>query len=123
MNALVVDALVWLGVAGLLAIGLLALADPIRLSALYGVAVRDRDALVFVRAAGARDVLLGAVLAFAQARASAATVAAVCAACASLAVADLLLCWFHARGFRRELAAHAAGVVGFAILALLVAQR
>jgi hypothetical protein len=50
-------------VASLVAVGSVALAAPRRSAALYGIVLDDARALAFIRAMGARDLVIGALLA------------------------------------------------------------
>lgn len=121
---MIVDALIWLAVAGLTGIGVGAVLAPVMLSRLYGAAVDDPNAIVFVRAAGIRDVLLAGVLAFAQARAFAPVVHVALAAGGLLALGDFGLT-LQAAGWhvRREHLTHLGGFVGFAIIAFLAMRQ
>lgn len=83
---------------------------PNALSQLYGAPVSEANAIAFVRAAGARDILIAGILAFAQSRDIASVVTLTLAAGALLALTDFAL--------SRHLS-HAVGVVGFAILTYL----
>ncbi len=111
---MIVDVLIWLAVAGLLGIGVAAMIVPSALSQLFGAPVTEPNAIVFVRAAGARDILIGAILAYAHARDIPTIVTVTLAAGALLALTDFAL--------TRHLS-HAVGVVGFAILTYLSIVR
>jgi hypothetical protein len=116
----IVPILVWLAVAGLAGIGAAAILVPRVLSQLYGAPVSETNAIAFVRAAGVRDVLLAAILAFAKAEGFAQVVTVTCAAGALLAAADFVLTLGAANGrLRREHLSHVGGFAGFALIAVL----
>jgi len=116
----ILGALIWLAVAGLVAIGAGAILAPVALSRLYGAPVTAPSAIVYVRAAGVRDVLIAIVLAVAQMHGSAPVVTAALAAGALLALADFVLTLGAAgRRFRPEHLSHLAGFAGFAVLVYL----
>ena len=121
---MIVDALVWLAVAGLTAIGAGAIFAPVALSRLYGAPVVETNAIVYVRAAGVRDVLLAVALAYAEGSGFYAVATVLLALGAVLALADLILT-LAAVGWhvRREHLAHVGGFVGFAALVYLSMQR
>ena len=110
-----------LAALGLLAVGILALVSPRRLSRSYGVEVTDRASFVWVRATGARDILLGIVLG-ATALLDATTLLLIaCAAGFVLSLVDLTLAMTFARRLRGEHGAHIVGAIAFlAIVALIL---
>lgn len=117
---MILAALIWLAVAGLTGIGAGAIFAPVALSRLYGAPVTEPRAIVYVRAAGVRDVLIAVVLAAAQTYGSAPVVTTVLAAGAVLALADLVLTLgVDGRRFRAEHLSHLAGFAGFAVLVYL----
>jgi len=118
------DALVWLAVAGLTGIGAAAIFAPVALSRLYGAPVSETNAIVYVRAAGVRDVLLALALAYAEGSYFYMVATVVLALGALLALADLGLT-LGAAGWhlRRGHLAHVGGFVGFAILVFLSMRR
>lgn len=88
---MIVSALSWCAVAGLLGLGTLSLPFPALLSRAYGVAAEDPVALLYVQATGARDLVLGLVLAWALASGLTAAAGAVMLSLALLAAIDLTL--------------------------------
>lgn len=109
-------ALCALGAAGLLILGGLALVAPERLAQSYGVPVHDRSALAFVRAAGTRDLIIGALLATNVYLQSLLMLAIICGCGVVLALADFLIAFSTAREWRSQLSAHIGGAIGFAAL-------
>jgi hypothetical protein len=109
-----------LAAVGLLSVGALALIAPRRLSRSYGAAAADRAAIVYVRATGARDIIIGSIFAVALVRNDWVMLASLCAAGLILSLADLAIAVSFARRFRSEHLAHAGGAVGFAIIIALL---
>ncbi len=107
---MIVGILVWVAVAGLVGIGIAALVAPGTLSRLFGAPVAEANAIAFVRAAGARDILIAVILAYAHTRDITSVVTVTLAAGALLALTDYLL---------TRHPAHIVGVVVFAILTYL----
>jgi hypothetical protein len=117
-----------LAVLGLLGIGVGAIVAPAFSSGQYGIVVADARALAYLRAMGARDLVLGIVLALVMALGSSALLAASVAACALVAVVDFAVVAADprpatppavARGL--SLTLHAGGAIGLLAAALLVA--
>jgi hypothetical protein len=118
------DLPVWLcalAAIALLAVGTLALAVPNVLSRSYGVPARDPVALAYVRATGARDVIIGAVLAANVYLQDALVLLILAAAGLLLSLADFAIAFAFARGFRSEHLAHLIGAVGFIVIIALLA--
>ena len=111
-----------LAAVGLLAVGVLALLSPTRLSRSYGVEVHDRAALVWVRAAGVRDIILGVMLAISAYLDDTAIVMALCAGGLVLSLADFTLALTFARRIRSEHGAHIGGAIAFIVIIALFAQ-
>jgi hypothetical protein len=122
-------ALCGLAVLGLLAIGVGAIVAPAFSSGQYGIVVADARALAYLRAMGARDLVLGIVLALVMALGSTALLAASVAACALVAIVDFAVVAADprpasappamARGL--SLTLHAGGAVGLLAAAVLLA--
>lgn len=114
---------------GLLAIGLGAIVAPAFSSEQYGIVVGDARALAYLRAMGARDLVLGIVLALLMALGSSALLAASVAACALIAIVDFAVVFADPRpatppaGVPRgvSLTLHAGGAIGLLAAAVLVA--
>ncbi len=89
----------------------------------YGIASDDPEALAYVRACGARDLVLGALLALALANGERRQLGATLGCCALVGLADFLIVR-RAQGSepRPAVALHAAGCAGCALVALLVVQ-
>ncbi|HTX58957.1 MAG TPA: DUF4267 domain-containing protein [Verrucomicrobiae bacterium] len=97
--------------------GLVALLFPKPMSHAYGAPVEGEAGYGFVRASGVRDLLIGAVLAFAVATRDVPMIAVFAGAGLALAVADFVIA-YHAGGRRLHLAhaVHAAGAVAFVLM-------
>lgn len=104
----------------LIAVGALASVLPERLSRSYGVPVAQPPALAYVRATGARDLTIGAVFAANVYLHDALVLFVLAIAGIALSLADFVIAFTFARGFRSEQFAHAAGVAGFAVIAALL---
>ena len=119
MTALTI-VLALLAAIGFLAIGAAALFNPAVLSHLYGTYVHEPNGRAFVRAAGARDIAFGVLLAvfsFGDAHALVATLLAG----AAIAAADFLIVLRANRRFERgPLLGHLAGLISLASLATFV---
>lgn len=111
-----------LAAIGLIAVGALALVSPRRLARSYGVGVTDAPSFVYVRATGARDLILGIVFAAATYRGDPVALLFLCALGLLLSLADFTLAFTFARSFRSELAAHIGGAIGFIIIIALLLQ-
>lgn len=119
------------GVAALslLGIGTGAIVAPAFSSGQYGIVVADARAHAYLRAMGARDLVLGIVLALLMALGSSALLAASVAACALVAIVDFAVVFADHRpaaaptGVPRglSLTMHAGGAIGLLAAALLVA--
>lgn len=104
---------------GLLATGALGLLFPQTLSKGFGVTVRDPGALAYVRAAAARDVVIGAMVFHAALRKRRKALIIAAAGCAALSNADLVNAYVTGgRIARAEHALHLAGAGLF--IAILV---
>jgi hypothetical protein len=118
-----------LAALGLLGIGIGAIVAPAFSSGQYGIVVADSRALAYLRAMGARDLVLGIVLALLMAMGSSALLAASVAACALVAIVDFAVVLADHRpatappGVPRglSLTLHAGGAIGLLATALLVA--
>ncbi len=107
----------------LLGIGVLALLDPARLAAAYGLPVSGGPALGFVRATGARDAILAAAIVATALRHDRVELAIFAALGLLLSTFDLAIAYAHRRRLRRELLAHVGGIIGFsAILIVLMLE-
>lgn len=119
------------GVAALslLGIGIGAIVAPAFSSGQYGIVVADARALAYLRAMGARDLVLGIVLALLMVLGSSALLAASVAACALVAIVDFAVVFADRRpatappGASRGvcLTLHAGGAIGLLAAAVLVA--
>ena len=109
-----------LAAIALASIGVLALIAPERLARSYGIEVHERAALAFVRATGARDVLIGLILAGAAYLQDAIVLAGLCIVGVLLSLADFAIAFTFARRFRSEHLAHIGGAVGFALITALL---
>ncbi len=112
--------LCFLAALGLVGVGALALFSPRRLARSYGVEVRDRASLVWVRATGIRDVALGVILAYITFHQSLEEILALCVIGFVLAIADFLLAVTFAQRLRSEHVAHLGGAVAFLIIIILL---
>jgi hypothetical protein len=112
--------LCYLAAPGLVAVGVLALVSPRRLSRSYGVEVRDRASLVWVRATGIRDVAFGLVLAYIAFHQDFIEVLFLCVLGFVLAVADFFLAITFARRLRSEHGAHLGGAIAFLVIIILL---
>ena len=119
MTALTI-VLALLAAIGFLAIGGAALFNPAELSHLYGTYVHEPNGRAFVRAAGARDIAFGVLLAvfsFGDAHALVATLLAG----AAIAAADFIIVLRANRRFERgPLLGHLAGLISLVALATFV---
>lgn len=111
-----------LAAIGLLAIGVLALISPQRLSRSYGVEVNESPSFVWVRATGARDIVLGALLAAATIVDDTTLLLVLCAAGLVLSLTDFTLAFAFARRLRSEHGAHLAGAIAFVVVIVLIVQ-
>lgn len=112
-----------LAAAGLLAVGILALLLPQRLSRSYGVPVKGAPAIDWVRATGARDTALGLIFASAVYLRDHRTLLILCLAGLALSLADFAIAFGAAnKRVRSEHGAHIGGAIGFAVLVILLAQ-
>lgn len=109
-----------LAAIGLLAVGALAIIAPMRLARSYGVGVDTPEALVYVRATGARDFILGLILAAAAYRGELPPLIYLCALGVLLSLADFALAFAFARRFRSEHLAHLGGAAGFLVIIALL---
>ena len=117
-------ALCGLAAIGLLSIGTLALVSPERLSRSYGIPVQDPAGLAFVRATGARDLLIGLIFATGVYFQDALQLLILCAIGVLLSAADFTIAFFsNGRTMRSEYAAHIGGAVAFAVLIALLARQ
>ncbi len=115
--------LCYLAAFALLVIGVLALIAPATLSQSYGVAVDDAKAFVYVRATGARDCLFGLILIASAYLGDVLQLMIICSVGLMLSLADLLIAFFGSgRRMKPELLAHLAGIVGFGIILVLLAE-
>ena len=105
---------------GLVAVGALALFSPRRLARSYGVEVRDRASLVWVRAAGVRDAALGLILAYFAFRQDFIEILFLCVIGFVLAMADFVLAVSFARRLRSEHGAHLGGAAAFLVIIVLL---
>lgn len=108
--------------AGLVAVGGLGIAFPTPLAQSFGVPLRERAAVVFVRAAGVRDLALGAVLLAASLRGAGDVLLVGVIACLVISLADFANAFFGGdRVLHRQHVVHIGGAALFAaILALLL---
>lgn len=107
---------------GLLGVGILAIVLPRKLSRSYGVEVSDRAAFVWVRATGARDIILGVILGITALVDATTLLLAVCAAGFVLSLVDLTLAITFARRLRSEHGAHIGGAIVFLVVVALILQ-
>lgn len=108
--------------AGLVAVGGLGVAFPTPLAQSFGMPLRDKAAVVFVRATGVRDLALGAVLLAASLRGAGDVLLVGVIACLVISLADFANAFFGAdRVLHRQHVVHIGGAALFAaILALLL---
>lgn len=114
---------------GLLGIGMGAIVAPAFSSGQYGIVVADARALAYLRAMGARDLVLGIVLVLLMALGSSALLAASVAACALVAIVDFAVVFADRRpataqpGMPRSLSLtlHAGGAIGLLAASVMVA--
>lgn len=111
-----------LAALGLLAVGILALLSPRRLARSYGVEVRDAASFVWVRATGARDIILGIVLGVATLVDETTMLVVLCGAGIALSLADFLLAMTFAKRLRAEHGAHLGGAIAFLVILVLLLQ-
>jgi hypothetical protein len=109
-----------LAAVGLVAVGALALFSPRRLARSYGVEVRDRASLVWVRATGVRDAGLGLILAYIAYHQEFIEILFICAVGFVLAITDFLLAVTFARRLRSEHGAHLGGAIAFLVIIVLL---
>jgi hypothetical protein len=109
-----------LAAAGLVVVGILALVTPKRLSRSYGVPVKEAGAIVYVRAVGARDLMLGVILASNVYLKDSVVLIVICAAGLLLSLADFFFALTAAQRLRSEHGAHLGGAIGFAVLLALL---
>ena len=113
-------ALCALGAAGLLMVGGLGLIAPARLAQSYGVPATHPIAIPFVRAAAARDVVLGLITGANVYLRDLHILAVIFACGVLLALADFLIVYITMREWRSQLISHIGGAAGFAALLALV---
>lgn len=114
-------ALCALAAAGLVAIGTLALLSPQRLARTYGITVTAREGLAYVRATGARDVIIGALFGVSVYLQDTLSLLLFCGAGLLLSLADFCIAFFMGgRRFRSELGAHLGGALAFIVLLALL---
>jgi len=107
---------------GLFTTGTLGLLFPRTLSKGFGITVRDPGALAYVRAAAARDVVIGAMVFHAAARKRRKALIIAAAGCAALSNADLVNAYVTGgRTARAEHAVHLAGAAIFIAILLSLA--
>jgi hypothetical protein len=106
--------------AALILIGLWALIDPRGMSSAYGLPAEGTHAHGFARATGIRDLIIGAVLAFAVALHDLPFIAVLGVAGIVLSIADFGIA-YHGNGRRlhRTHASHAAGFIAFILIATM----
>lgn len=113
-----------LGAIALGALGIGAILAPAAMTRGYGVPSDDSGALDFVRAVGARDIVLGAIVGAVLFGGERKTLAATMLCCSLVGLADFLI----VRNARHEeaavaLAIHTSGFAGCSVVALLVLQE
>ncbi|MDP9024931.1 MAG: DUF4267 domain-containing protein, partial [Candidatus Eremiobacteraeota bacterium] len=102
---------------------ILALLAPMRLARSYGVPVRDAAATAFVRATGARDIILGSIFAVNVYLRDPRMLLVLCIAGLSLSLTDFTIAFLHAgKTIRSEQGAHIGGAIGFIVLIVLLAH-
>ena len=111
-----------LAAVGLIAVGSLALVSPSRLARSYGVGVDEKASHVYVRATGARDLIIGIVFAAAAYQGEPVELLFVCVLGLALSVVDFSLAFAFTRRMRSELGAHLGGAVGFIVIIVLLLQ-
>lgn len=111
----------WCAVAALAAIGITAIAAPRFLSKNYGVPLFSEPELAWVRAAGARDIVLALFLAIALWGAAYELAGAFCGVAAALASFDCGIVIFANRGkVAPSILSHIAGALFFSACFLLL---
>jgi len=104
-----------------LALGVGAIAAPGPSAGGYGIPSEDAAALAYVRATGARDVVLGVLVAIFLVLGKHRTVGVIVGVCALAAVADFLIVAAARRpGAERNLAIHGGGAAGCALVSALL---
>jgi Domain of unknown function (DUF4267) len=118
-DAMIARPLAGVGAVCVLGIGAAALVWPQRSTSTYGIPADDEDTLAYVRAAAARDLVMGLFILRAALADDRKAMEAGLAACIIAPAADLILAR-ERRGNIPQLAIHGAGVVGiFAVWALV----
>ncbi len=101
-------------------VGAAALYAPAVLSHLYGLYTHERNGRGFVRATGARDLVLGGLLAYFAFSGQTGGTLALLIGGTALALADFAIVWRSNGRFERVLYVHLAGAAGLALLATFV---
>ncbi|MDQ2908751.1 MAG: DUF4267 domain-containing protein [Candidatus Eremiobacteraeota bacterium] len=109
---------------GFVAVGAGALAAPRRSSAQYGLPVCDERTVAYVRALGARDLVLGLLLAtLLGRRAHPRAIAGALGLSALIGAADFVLVATTPAANRKALPLHAAGTLALVMLALALTRN
>lgn len=116
---MIAHALALLAALALAVLGAAALASPGALSAGYGIPAADGAAAAYVRAAGVRDLLFGAVIAVLVATGAEAALRLTVLLAIAVALGDFAIVR-TARGAARSLAVHASGALGFGVIWILL---
>lgn len=111
-----------LAAIGLIAVGVLALMSPERLSRSYGVPVKTPSSFAFVRATGARDLILGLIFATNVYLKDALGLLVLCVAGLILALADFLIAFTTSKRIHSEHGAHLGSAIGFVVLIVLLTR-
>jgi hypothetical protein len=118
-EAMIARQLAGVGAVCVLGIGAAALVWPKRSTSTYGIPADDADTLAYVRAAAARDLVMGTFILWAALADDRKAMETGLAACIIAPAADLILARSR-RGTIPQLAIHGSGVVGvLAVWALL----
>jgi hypothetical protein len=124
MNGSTAHVLADLAGAGLIVVGTLGIVLPGALAQSFGLPVDEQHALGFVRAAGVRDVALGAIVLTASLTAAVTVLFVAIAAGLLVSISDFVNAFYSGgRELHRQHLAHFGGAIVFAvILALLVSH-
>ena len=109
-----------LAAIGLLSVGILALLSPERLARSYGVPVKDRGSLAYVRSTGVRDLILGLVFLTMIGLRDGIAMLVLCIAGIVLSLADFSIAFSTAKRLHSEHGAHIGGAIGFIVLTALL---
>ena len=110
-----------LGAVGVLCIGAAALRWPRQSTHSYGIPAEDPDTLAYVRAAAARDLVMGGMVLWSAVANDVPAMRAGLAMCVIAPLADVVLA-AERRGAIPQLAIHASGIAGIAAALALTSR-